>query len=483
MKRGSLRVRLIVVFLAATLVPLALTVWTSIELLGFSLNLTPVRELDTLSKSFERVSREYYQRARDWLKADAQSGRVTAQVYAEADQKHWPPEVQEFWENGTADRFDAAGADGRVLQYFERSPHGVRVYSRELGIGMDELTRDFAQARDVLAFTRNRDLRRGFVYTFVAVASAVWIAGLLGLVYFARRLTAPVHGLTQALTAVGRGDLRARVDREARNDEIGQAIEAFNNMADQLQESREKLIHVTRLASWQALARKMAHEVKNSLTPIRLTMEEISARSMGPDAEFLRQAAQIVVDEVTSLEKRVRAFSEFAAEPPVCPAPVDINSLVEERVSFLRSAHPEVIYNLELSPDRPAAQVDADLIKGVCTNLLQNAAEAARAGGVVLLRTALGSGKVLVEVHDSGPGLSLQVRSTVFEPTISFKKGGMGLGLSIARKSALLCGGDIALIDGQLGGAAFRVSLPACDVSVPSIRAREQTADSRLLAK
>ena len=267
--------------------------------------------------------------------------------------------------SGAAERFDAAGADGRLLQYFERYSQGCRVYSRELGIGMDELTRDFAQARDVLASTADSrpasriciHLRRGRLRR---VDRRTCRAGLL---------RPPNHsaGSRPDAGVDGGGPRRseARVDREARNDEIGSAIEAFNNMADQLQESREKLIHVTRLASWQALARKMAHEVKNSLTPIRLTMEEISARSAGPDAEFLRQAAQIVVDEVTSLEKRVRAFSDFAAEPPVCPEPVDVNSLVEDRVSFLRSAHPEVIYNLELSPDQPVAQVDPDLMKGV----------------------------------------------------------------------------------------------------------------------
>lgn len=481
MTANRLRTQLLVVFLAATLVPLALTVWTSIELLGFSLNLTPVRELDTLSKSFERVSREYYQRARDWLKTEAQAGRVEPKLYALADNKDWPGEIQEFWDNETGERFDAAGKDGRLLRYFVRTPEGVRVYARQLGIGMDELRREFAQARDVLASTQTRDLRRGFVFTFIAVASVVWIAGLVGLIYFARRITAPVHGLTQALRAVGRGDFKARVDRQSRNDELGSAIEAFNSMADQLQDSREKLIHITRLASWQALARKMAHEVKNSLTPIRLTVEEISARSTGPDEEFLRQAAQIVVDEVASLEKRVRAFSEFASEPPVCPEPVDINLLVEDRVSFLRSVHPEVIYNLELSPDRPVAQVDPDLAKGVLTNLFQNAAEAAREGGVVLLRTASRSDRVLVEVHDSGPGLSDHVRGTVFEPTISFKKGGMGLGLSIARRSALLCSGDIALIDGELGGAGFRVILPACDAAHRA--AQDAAGESHLLTK
>ena len=92
------------------------------------------------------------------------------------------------------------------------------------------------------------------------------------------------------------------------------------------------------------------------------------------------------------------------------------------------------------------------------TNLLENAAEAARPGGDGAgVDVASTGSKLNIEVHDSGPGLSAQARSSLFEPTISFKKGGMGLGLSIARRSALLCGGDIQTLDGELGGAAFRV--------------------------
>jgi nitrogen fixation/metabolism regulation signal transduction histidine kinase len=472
-----------VVFLAATAIPLALTVWTSIHLLDLSLNMRPMRELDSLSKSFERVGREYYQRARDSLETDAKAGRVQPRVYTESGQDEWPQEVQDFYDSDARERFDAAGPDGKVLQYFERTPTGVRVYSRELAIGREKFTREFAEARDVIASAGQRDLRRGFVYTFVAIASAVWISGLLGLIYVAGRLTAPVRALTTALRGVGRGDLGARVDRAAREDEIGSAIEAFNSMADQLQESREKLIHVTRLESWQALARKMAHEVKNSLTPIRLTTEEISARATGPDAEFLRQASQIVVDEVTSLERRVRAFSEFAAEPPVSLTAIDIGSLVEDRASFLRSAHPEVSFRLELAEERPLAGADLDLIRGVLTNLLKNAAEAAGPGGTVLLRTSRRAGKVAIEIHDSGPGLSALSRASLFEPAISFKKGGMGLGLSIARKSVILCGGEIALIDGELGGAAFRVTLTPADPPESAPAQQPRAAQKQLATK
>jgi len=145
----------------------------------------------------------------------------------------------------------------------------------------------------------------------------------------------------------------------------------------------------------------------------------------------------------------------------VRPVDLDVNAAVEERVALLRAAHPGVTYQTRLAAALPAVRADEDLLKGILTNLLENAAEAAGDSGTVLVRTGLESAQVFVEVHDSGPGLSEEARKTLFEPTISFKKGGMGLGLSIARKNALLAGGDILLVKGALGGAGFRVLLGA----------------------
>ena len=116
----------------------------------------------------------------------------------------------------------------------------------------------------------------------------------------------------------------------------------------------------------------------------------------------------------------------------------------------------------------PAVVADQDLLKGILTNLLENAAEAAGEGGHILGKTAAQPGQVAIEIHDSGPGLSEQARASLFEPTITFKKHGMGLGLSIARKSALLSGGDIVLVKGELGGAGFRVLLPALANGTPA---------------
>jgi two-component system, NtrC family, nitrogen regulation sensor histidine kinase NtrY len=462
----SLRTRLIVAFLAATLVPLALTLWITTNLLEFSLGLAHTRELDELSLSLERTGREYYQQAREALRADVEAGRVKPEILTPAAQDGWLPAVRQFFDSGQPDRFLLLGEHGDRLAWLVRRPDGVAMYARSLGgVRLGSISEQYAHARTLVREAASRDLRGGFNRLLMAAAAAVWLLALAVLVYSTHRIAKPIRELTAALSSVAGGNLATRVVTN-RHDEVAAAIEAFNHMAEQLQQSRERLLFLTRLASWQALARKMAHEVKNSLTPIRLTMEEIAARSAeSADGAFLEQAAQIVVDEVNTLERRVRAFSELAAEPPVRPEPLDINALADERVAFLRAAHPEVIYQLRLATSRPMAFADPDLVKGILTNLLENAAQAAGPGGVVLVRTTpAGGGRdglVSAEVHDSGPGLSLHARGTLFEPTISFKKAGMGLGLSIARKSALLSGGDILLIDGELGGAAFRVVLAA----------------------
>jgi two-component system, NtrC family, nitrogen regulation sensor histidine kinase NtrY len=453
---NRLRNRLILVFVVATVVPLGLTLWTTFSLLEISLRLAPVAELRSVSTSLEKTGRELYHESCELLRRDAMEGRVEAQKLA-------PSEAQAFWDSGAGEQFELSGEHGERLDYLVRRNGELWRYSRPLAIAMGDLQHDIGRARQAIDNSSLRDLRRGFSAPLWLVTSALWVAALAGLIYLAARISRPVQHLTEGLGKVAAGDLGARVEPGG-TDEIGAAVEAFNHMAAQLEHARERLIHVTRLASWQALARKMAHEVKNSLTPIRLTMEEIISRSPAP-TPFLETASQIVTDEITTLEKRVRAFSQFASEPPVVPCELDVNALVEERISLLRSAHPEVTYNVRLASDCPAAMADPDLIKGVLTNLLENAAQAAQPGGEVLAVTSRNGSALYIEVHDSGPGLSAQARSTLFEPTISFKKGGMGLGLSIARRSALLCGGDLETVEGELGGAGFRVHLPIQEIA------------------
>jgi two-component system nitrogen regulation sensor histidine kinase NtrY len=457
---NRLRNRLILVFLAATLVPLAATVWITTSLLQQSIDYSSTSELDTISKSLQRTGKEFYQRACDDLEQRAQAGQAAPQKYLPQEHANWPEAVKAFLEAGEAEKFVRAGHEGDRLDYFVRHGDEVWSYSASLGdVAMDRLTREIREARGIVEAGKDRDLGRGLKLAYVLLAAAIWLVSLALLVYLAHRISRPIHQLTAGLSELAAGDLNARV-KAHRDDEVGRAIQAFNHMADKLQESTERLVYLRQLASWQTLARKMAHEVKNSLTPIRLTVEEMLVRYDEADRGFMEQATQIVVDEIETLERRIRAFSQFATEPAVLPAPVDVNSLLQERIAFLKTAHPEVAYDCRLADEAPRVVADQDLIKGILTNLLENAAEAAGEGGKILGVTAARNGGIAIEVHDSGPGLSEQARASLFQPTISFKKRGMGLGLSIARKSALLSGGDIVLVKGELGGAGFRVLLP-----------------------
>ena len=471
----TLRTRLIAAFLASTLLPLGATVWITTSLLDRSLRYATTGELDRLSRTLETTAKQFYQRERDALKQDALAGRRRPTTYEAARAQEWPNQIRSFWESGERERFSVSGTSGERVDYMRRvddpgGQPGVEIYSRDLGgIRMDQLSTQVRDTRRLVNEIEARDLRRGFTLALLVLLGAAWLVSLLPLVLIAHRVSRPIQQLTAALSDFAGGDWSRRLEtgtsHGAPRDEVGRAVDAFNDMADQLEESRARLVHLTRMSSWQSLARKTAHELKNSLTPIRLTVEEMQARQPVPklieDRAFMDQAVQIVVSEIESLERRVRAFSEFASEPMVHPEMLDINAVVAERVALLRPVHPDVSCQLKLADGCLRARADPDLVNGILTNLLQNAAEAAGPGGAVVVLTRGEGERVLIDVHDSGSGLSKDVSASLFEPTISFKKHGMGLGLSIAKKNALLSGGDVTVIHGELGGAAFRVSLPS----------------------
>jgi nitrogen fixation/metabolism regulation signal transduction histidine kinase len=455
-----LRNRLIAAFVVATLVPLGATIWITASLLDRSLAYATTGELDRVSRTLEATARQFYQRERASLREDAVAGRVAPMSFTVDGIAVWPEAVRSFWESEETERFGLSGTGGDHIDYMRRHDRGVDVYRRDLGgIRMQELSAEFRQTREIVGSIEALDLRRGFTLTLLLLVAAVWLISLAPLVFIAHRISRPIQELTAALTGFAAGDWDRRLET-GRRDEVGHAIDAFNHMAGQLRHSRERLVYLTQMSSWQSLARKTAHELKNSLTPIRLTVEEMLARHPPADRPFMEQAVQIVVSEIEALERRVRAFSEFSSEPPINPQTLDLNALVAERVALLEPAHPGTCYRLRLDERGPRVYAGADLVKGILTNLLENAADAAGPDGSVLTITRREGGHGVVEVHDSGPGISAEASSTLFAPTITFKKHGMGLGLSIAKKNALLSGGDITLVEGELGGAAFRVVLP-----------------------
>jgi two-component system nitrogen regulation sensor histidine kinase NtrY len=285
--------------------------------------------VDEMSRALQATGRALFTATQDALRLE--SVHATPHIYRPPSTR-WPEDVRQFFEGGVPERFQLAGESQDRIDYLVRRGSDVYVYSKAIaGPGMKTLAEEYTRARALVDRARARDLRRGFFWTLVLAAAAIWAICLFALTLVTGRIARPMEQLTAGLAELASGNLDARLEPRG-HDEIGEAMWAFNDTAERLRQGQERLVHITRLSSWQSLARKMAHEVKNSLTPIRLTMEEILARRGDRDERFLEQACQIVVDEVVTLEKRVRAFSQFASEPPVQLAPIDVNSLLEESI-------------------------------------------------------------------------------------------------------------------------------------------------------
>src|SRR5687768_8894996 len=236
------RNRLIVAFLAATVLPLAATFWITTSLLDQSLGYATTGELDRLSRTLEATVRQFYQRERDDLKQDAIAGRVTPTTYVVASQATWPDAIKAFWDSGEADRFGLSGSGGDHVDYLRRTdadgaPRGVLAYRRDLlGIRMDQLSTEVRSAREFVESSKGRDLRRGFTLTLLVLLGAAWLISLAPLVYIAHRTSRPIRQLTEGLTAFADGDWSLRVETGVDpgtppRDEVGRAVQAFNRMA------------------------------------------------------------------------------------------------------------------------------------------------------------------------------------------------------------------------------------------------------------
>ena len=246
-----------------------------------------------------------------------------------------------------------------------------------------------------------------------------------------------------------------------------------------------ELLRAQRASAWSEVARRMAHEIKNPLTPIQLSAERLRRRYLSrlgeEEGEPLRRATATIVQQVESLRDMVDAFSAYARQPGTRPAPGDINALVSETVGLYRSeGSPEV--TSELAADLPPVMLDPSRMGQVLGNLIQNAAAAleGREDGHLWVRTYCADSAcriVAVEVADNGPGFPAELLDRIFDPYITTKEHGSGLGLAIARKIAEDHGGRIHAANGASGGARVVVELPAASDSMASLPLEEGDAD------
>jgi nitrogen fixation/metabolism regulation signal transduction histidine kinase len=319
-----------------------------------------------------------------------------------------------------------------------------------------------------------RAVARGIGIVGGVVLLLSWIAGFV----LARATTRKVGQLSRAMARVAAGDLTQRAD-EAGNDELAQLAAAFNRMLDELDTAQRKLAYLQRIGAWQEMARRIAHEIKNPLTPIQLAVQQVRDKDPGLDPAFsrlLRASVEIVEDEVEALRRMVASFSQFARVPEVRREPVAVARILREferAYGHLGGDSPgdapgsDEGAALRVEPADPALQVDGDrqLLKQVLVNLVENSVLSARDAGrggcrVEVTAAAAEPSHVELRVDDDGPGIPGERREAVFEPYVTTRAHGTGLGLAIVKKIVLDHGGEVRIEDSPLGGAAVIVRLP-----------------------
>jgi nitrogen fixation/metabolism regulation signal transduction histidine kinase len=307
----------------------------------------------------------------------------------------------------------------------------------------------------------------------VALAVATLVAALVGAVLLSGRIARPVRELAEGARRVAAGDLDAAVPVQTA-DEIGQLAESFNAMTADLRDSRERLLQAERVAAWREMARRLAHELKNPIFPIQLSIETLrrvlDQEQRGEPvsgkqfAALFRESSETIIDELGSLRKIIDEFSQFARMPRPQPAPTDVNALVEHTLTLHRARADGVAIETELGPDLPPANVDRDLLGRALGNLVANALEAMPDGGTLRVRTAAEPPGVSVQVEDTGPGLNEEQRTRLFTPYYTTKRGGTGLGLAIVQGIISDHGGRVQVRSEPGQGTTFTLLLPAAPV-------------------
>lgn len=305
------------------------------------------------------------------------------------------------------------------------------------------------------------------------VRNVTWAVGLAGIIFgvllsawLAGRVTRPIEDLAVAATKVAQGDWNAHVD-VASADEIGQLAEAFNRMTHELIAQRERLVQTERVAAWRELARRLAHELKNPLFPLQITVENLlRARESSPEQfeEVFRESTHTLLAELANLKNIVGRFSDFSKMPTPQLQPTDVNALLRETTQLFQAQlerTPQVKLNVELDASLPKVDADAVLLRRAFENLILNALDAMPQGGTITVRTLMKAAdeRVIVEVADSGAGLTPEECERLFTPYYTTKQFGTGLGLAIVQSVIADHGGTITVSTKKDVGTMFHVEL------------------------
>jgi len=315
------------------------------------------------------------------------------------------------------------------------------------------------------------ELERQVVSTAMLVGGAGILVAVLASLWFAARVTRPVVSLAAAARRVAAGDLGTKVEVES-SDELGELAASFNRMTEDLVQQKDRTLQVERVAAWRELARRLAHELKNPLFPLQVTVENLMrAKQKSPEMfeEVFHEGTATLLAEINNLKTIIGRFSEFSRMPQPERRPTQVNDVVR---SVLRVFHAQLHNNelennaknkiavrTELADGLPEISADPDLLHRALQNLVLNAIDAMPQGGELTIRTAILRDRIEISVSDTGSGLTQEECGRLFTPYYTTKQHGTGLGLAIVQSVVSDHGGTIAVESTKEKGTTFRIEL------------------------
>ena len=346
----------------------------------------------------------------------------------------------------------------KLLAIAKTNNNGIMLISYPLPESFQNSAKSIEEVNQIyktLGFVKN-NIQNSFLFTFIFIYSLGLIIALVVSFWFSKKITHPVDELKEAASEIGQGNFKYRVDLKGK-DELAKLGNSFNNMASELAENQRKIIELEKMSTWQQLARRLAHEIKNPLTPIQLMTQQIRDSYSGDDKHYrnmLSESCQIIEQEVESLKVLVQEFSDFARLPQINPIPNNLSDLIRSVAKLYQSA--------EIQTKLPAEEInldfDFDYIKRVLINLVDNALAANNSNEPIILELVRSDDHIKLIVQDKGEGISTENLQRIFEPYYSTKKSGVGLGLSIVKKIIEEHGGKIE-VESELGkGTRFIIS-------------------------
>jgi two-component system nitrogen regulation sensor histidine kinase NtrY len=312
------------------------------------------------------------------------------------------------------------------------------------------------------------ELKRSIRNSSLLVGGAGIVLAILLSSWAAARVTRPMEQLAAAAQDVAGGNWDTRVDVPG-DDEIAQLANSFNRMTAELLTQKERLVQAERVAAWRELARRLAHELKNPLFPLQLTVENLlRAREQSPEQfdEVFRESARTLLGEISNLKTIVGRFSEFSRMPQPHLKAVQVNELLRGVAQLFQAqlqapGRAAIVCTLELEENMPPISADPELLHRAISNLVLNAMDAMPSGGTLTLRSRSRDGRAVMEVADTGSGLTPEERARIFTPYYTSKQHGTGLGLAIVQSVISDHGGTISVQSEPGRGTTFVIELQA----------------------